>query len=375
MTSHLFTPIDIGNLNLPNRIAVSPMCQYSAADGSATDWHVQHWMTLAMSGAGMITIEATAVERRGRITHGCLGLYSDENEAAARRTLLAARRVAPPGTRFGIQLAHAGRKASVTYPWEGGKPLTRAEDAWPTIAPSAMPFDDGWHVPEALDRDGIARIVQAFVEAARRAERAGFDFIEIHGAHGYLIHEFLSPFSNKRTDEFGGSLENRMRLMLEVAGAVRAALPMRMMIGARLSGTEWVEGGFSIDEAVVAARALKDKGVAFVCASSGGNFAKAQVPFAPLYQVHLAEKIRREAGIPTRAVGLITEPSQAEAIVADGKADVVALARAILADPRWPWRAAAELGAPIPTPLQYARAIPTITQWARPPQHERATAA
>jgi 2,4-dienoyl-CoA reductase-like NADH-dependent reductase (Old Yellow Enzyme family) len=375
MTSHLFTPIDIGNLTLPNRIAVSPMCQYSAADGSATDWHVQHWMTLAMSGAGMITIEATAVERRGRITHGCLGLYSDENEAAARRTLLAARRVAPPGTRFGIQLAHAGRKASVTYPWEGGKPLTHAEDAWPTIAPSAMPFDDGWHVPEALDRDGIARIVQAFVQAARRAERAGFDFIEIHGAHGYLIHEFLSPFSNKRTDEFGGSLENRMRLMLEVAGAVRAALPMRMMIGARLSGTEWVEGGFSIDEAVVAARALKDKGVAFVCASSGGNFAKAQVPFAPLYQVHLAEKIRREAGIPTRAVGLITEPSQAEAIVADGKADVVALARAILADPRWPWRAAAELGAPIPAPPQYARAIPTITQWARPPQQERATAA
>jgi len=375
MPSSLFTPIEIGGLALPNRIAVSPMCQYSAADGSATDWHVQHWMTLAMSGAGMITIEATAVERRGRITHGCLGLYSDENEAAAGRTLLAARRVAPPGTRFGIQLAHAGRKASVKYPWEGGKPLTHLEDAWPTIAPSAIPFDDGWHVPEALDRDGVARIVQAFVQAAKRAERAGFDFVEIHGAHGYLIHEFLSPFSNRRTDEYGGSLENRMRLILDVAEAVRAALPSRMMIGARLSGTEWVEGGFSIDEAVAVARALKEAGVAFVCASSGGNFAKAQVPLAPLYQVHLAERIRREADMPTRAVGLITEPSQAEAIVADGKADIVALARAILADPRWPWRAAAELGAPILTPPQYARAIPTITQWAHPPREQRATAA
>jgi 2,4-dienoyl-CoA reductase-like NADH-dependent reductase (Old Yellow Enzyme family) len=375
MIPHLFTPFDLGSLVLPNRIAISPMCQYSAADGSATDWHVQHWMTLAMSSAGMITIEATGVERRGRITHGCLGLYSDENEAAARRTLLAARRVAPSGTRFGIQLAHAGRKASVMFPWRGGKPLTEAEDAWPTIAPSAIPFDDGWHVPEPLDRDGIAGVVEAFVQAARRADAAGFDFVEIHGAHGYLIHEFLSPFSNKRTDEYGGPLENRMRLLLEVAHAVRAALPARLTIGARLSGTEWVEGGFSIDEAVIVARALKDAGVAFVCASSGGNFAKAQVPFAPLYQVHLAEKIRREAGMPTRAVGLITEPSQAEAIVSEGKADIVALARAILADPRWPWRAAAELGAPILTPPQYARAIPTIEKWSPRLEQGRATAA
>ena len=261
MPAHLFTPLEIGGVTFPNRIAVSPMCQYSAADGSATDWHMQHWMMLAMSGAGMVTIEATGVERRGRITHGCLGLYSDENEAAARRTLDAARRVTTTSTLFGIQLAHAGRKASVKFPWEGGKPLTRIEDAWPTVAPSAIPFDDGWHVPEALDHDGIARVTSAFVQAAKRAERAGFDFVEIHGAHGYLLHEFLSPFSNKRDDHYGGPLENRMRLILEVARAVRAALPARMMMGARLSATEWVDGGFSIDEAIVVARALKEAGV------------------------------------------------------------------------------------------------------------------
>ena len=375
MTSRLFTPIEIGGLTFPNRIAVSPMCQYSAADGSATDWHLHHWMSLAMSGAGMVTIEATAVERRGRITHGCLGLYSDENEAAAARTLAAARRVAPEGTRFGIQLAHAGRKASVKVPWEGGRSLTADEDAWQTVAPSAIPFDDGWHVPQALDQDGVARVLEAFTHAAKRAERAGFDFVEIHGAHGYLLHEFLSPFVNKRSDEYGGPLQNRMRLVLDVARSVRAALPARMMVGARLSATEWVDGGFSTDEAVIVARALKDIGVAYVCASSGGNLAKAQVPFAPLYQVHLAEKIRREAGIPTRAVGLITEPEQAEAIVAEGKADMVALARAILADPRWPWRAAARLGAPVTTPSQYARAIPTMTKWAAPEEPKRATAA
>lgn len=375
MTSRLFSPIEIGGQTLPNRIAISPMCQYSAADGSATDWHMHHWLSLGMSGAGMVTIEATAVERRGRITHSCLGLYSDENEAAAMRTLAAARRVAPAGTRFGIQLAHAGRKASTDFPWKGGKPLTHTQDAWLTVAPSAVPFDESWHVPEALDEGGVAQVVDAFTQAAKRAERAGFDFVEVHGAHGYLMHEFLSPFVNKRNDEYGGPLENRMRLILDVARAVRTALPARMMVGARLSATEWVEGGFSTDEAVIVARALKEIGVAYICASSGGNLAKAQVPFAPLYQVPLAERIRREAGIPTRAVGLITEPEQAEAIVEEGKADMVALARAVLADPRWPWRAAAELGAPIVTPPQYARSIPTMTKWAAPEEPRRATAA
>jgi 2,4-dienoyl-CoA reductase-like NADH-dependent reductase (Old Yellow Enzyme family) len=375
MPAHLFTPFEIGGVTLSNRIAVSPMCQYSAADGSATDWHVHHWMSLAMSGAGMVTIEATGVERCGRITHRCLGLYSDENEAAAKRTLDAARRVASSATLFGIQLAHAGRKASCDMPWKGGKPLTRNQDLWATVAPSAIPFDDGWHVPEALDHDGIHVVTEAFVQAARRAERAGFDFVEIHGAHGYLLHEFLSPLSNRRDDHYGGPLENRMRFIIEVARAVRAALPARIMVGARLSGTEWTGGGFSIEEAIVVARALKDAGVAYICASSGGNYAKAQVPFAPLYQVHLAERIRRESGIPTRAVGMITEPAEAEAIVSEGRADLVALARAILADPRWPWRAAAALGVPFETPPQYARSAQLVRDQAGPGETKRASAA
>jgi 2,4-dienoyl-CoA reductase-like NADH-dependent reductase (Old Yellow Enzyme family) len=372
MSPRLFQPIELGGLRFPNRIAVAPMCQYSAADGSATDWHMQHWMTLAMSGAGMVTIEATAVERRGRITHGCLGIYSDENEAAARRALEAARRVAPESTRFGIQLAHAGRKASVRVPWEGGAPLKPGEDAWATVAPSAIPFDAGWHVPEALDEEGIARTVESFAAAAKRARRAGFDFVELHGAHGYLIHEFLSPLSNRRDDGYGGPLGNRMRLLMEVARAVRAALPAEMPVGARLSATEWVEGGFSTDEAVEAARALRKIGVAYICCSSGGNWAKAQVPMAPGYQVPFAERIRREAGIPTRAVGLIDDPHQAEAIVAEGRADLVAFARAILADPRWPWRAAAALGARFVTPPQYARCAPLMTKWAGPAERRSA---
>ncbi len=246
------------------------------------------------------------------------------------------------------------------------------EDPWQTVGPSAIPFDQGWNVPTPLDADGIARLVESFAQAAKRAERAGFDYVELHGAHGYLMHEFLSPFSNKREDEYGGPLENRMRLILEVARAVRAALPKRMLVGARLSASEWTDGGFSPDEAVVVARALKEAGVGYVCASSGGNFAKAQIPFAPLYQVPFAEKIRREAGIVTRAVGLITEPEEAEAIVAEGKADMVALARAILADPRWPWRAAAALGAEFAPPPQYARAAPTMRKWAAPAKRGRA---
>ena len=251
MTSALFSPFAIGEMTVPNRIAVAPMCQYSADDGSATDWHLQHWMMLAMSGAGMITIEATGVERHGRITHGCLGLYSDHNEAAAQRALAAARRVAPHGTRFGIQLAHAGRKASTHLPWQGGGPLRPAEDPWQTVGPSAVPYAPDWHEPAALDESGIQRVITAFANAAERAVRAGFDFVEVHGAHGYLIHSFLSPVANKRTDHWGGSLENRMRLALAVAKAVRAVVPASMPVGARLSATDWVEGGFDIDEAVV----------------------------------------------------------------------------------------------------------------------------
>ncbi|TIW20333.1 MAG: oxidoreductase, partial [Mesorhizobium sp.] len=237
MTSSLFQPITLGGLTFPNRIAVAPMCQYSAEDGSASDWHLYHWMNLAMSGAGMVTVEMTDVERRGRITHGCLGLYSDDNEAAARRTLDAARRVAAPGTKFGTQLAHAGRKASNRKPWEGGGPLAAGEDQWPIVSASAIAYDKGWQVPHALEEDEILQVIERFADAARRAERAGFDFIELHAAHGYLIFQFLSPLSNQRTDRWGGSLENRMRFVLEIARAVRQAVP-GLMIGTRLSVKE-----------------------------------------------------------------------------------------------------------------------------------------
>lgn len=364
MTAALFTPITLGGMEFPNRIAIPPMCQYSADDGSATDWHLQHWMNLAMSGAGMITMEATGVERRGRITHGCLGLYSEANEAAAERALTAAKRVAAPGAKFGVQLAHAGRKASSQRPWEGGGPLNAEQDPWQTVAPSAVPIDDSWHTPEALDESGIRRVINAFATAAQRAERAGYDFVELHGAHGYLMHEFLSPISNKRTDSYGGSLQNRMRLTLEIAEAVRAALPARMMMGVRLSATDWVDGGFNIDEAVTVASALKEAGAAYICASSGGVSPHQKIPPGLGYQVHLAERIRKDAAIPTRAVGLITGVAQAEAIVAEGRADMVALGRALLADPRWPWRAAAELGVDYFAPPQYLRSTPTMNHWA-----------
>jgi 2,4-dienoyl-CoA reductase-like NADH-dependent reductase (Old Yellow Enzyme family) len=365
MTSRLFAPIETGGMTFNNRIAVAPMCQYSADDGSATDWHLQHWMTLGMSGAGMVTVEATGVERRGRITHGCLGIYSDDNEATIGRGIAAARRVAPAGTRFGIQLAHAGRKASTQRPWEGGGPLTEQEDPWQTIAPSAIAYADGWHVPKAMDHHDIRRLADAFVASAKRAERAGFDYVEIHGAHGYLLHEFLSPLSNKREDEYGGTLENRMRLIVGVAAAIRAALPSHMLVGARLSVSDWVDGGFTPEEAVQVARALKAEGVAYICSSSGGNRPYQKIPSGPGYQVHFAEKVRREAEIATRAVGLIDDPFQAEAILAEGKADFVALARAMLADPRWPWRAAAMLGDKFHPPAQYHRSAGTMEGWAK----------
>ncbi|TPI83337.1 NADH:flavin oxidoreductase/NADH oxidase [Mesorhizobium sp. B2-8-9] len=362
MTSSLFQPITLGGLTFPNRIAVAPMCQYSAEDGSASDWHLHHWMNLAMSGAGMVTVEMTDVERRGRISHGCLGLYSDDNEAAAKRTLDAARRVAAPATKFGVQLAHAGRKASNRKPWEGGGPLQPGEDPWQTVSASAIAYDTGWNVPHALEEDEILELIARFAQSAVRAERAGFDFAELHAAHGYLIFQFLSPLSNQRPDRWGGSLENRMRFALEIARAVRKAVPS-MMLGARLSVKEWVEGGFDIEDAIEVAKALKAEGIAYICCSSGGNSPLQQVPPGPGYQVHLAEAVRNGAGIPTRAVGLIDDPSQAEAIVADGRADMVALARAFLADPRWGWRAAAAFGEEIHPAPQLARSVTTMRHW------------
>jgi 2,4-dienoyl-CoA reductase-like NADH-dependent reductase (Old Yellow Enzyme family) len=331
------------------------MCQYSASDGCASDWHLQHLMQFAIGRAGMIVLEATAVERLGRISHGCLGLYSDANEAALARVLDPARRIAAPGTCFAIQLAHAGRKASCQAPFQGGKPLPRGEDPWPTVAPSALPFAEGWHVPEALDARGLERVIAAFAQAAKRSVRLGFDAIELHVAHGYLLHEFLSPFSNRRTDGYGGSAENRMRFPLEVARAVRAVVPRSIALGARITGSDWTEGGLTVEDAVAFAAALKAAGADYVCVSSGGNVATAKIPVAPGYQVPFAAKVKAATGLVTRAVGLIAAPQQAEAIVAEGQADFIAMARAFLDDPRWVWHAAERLGVEISVPPQYAR--------------------
>lgn len=362
MTAQLFSPITLGGLEIPNRIAIAPMCQYSADDGSATDWHLQQWMMYAMTGAGMVTLEMTDVERRGRISHGCLGLYSDANEAAAKRTLDAARRVAQPGVRFGPQLAHAGRKASCQRPWEGGGPLGPTQDPWPVVSATAIPYAEGWQTPHALDEDEIQALIGHFVDAAHRAERIGFDFIELHGAHGYLLHQFISPLSNRRTDRWGGSLENRMRLIVEIARQIRQAVP-GMMLGARLSLTDWVDGGLTVEEGIEVARALKQEGVAYICCSSGGNSPLQQIPIGPGYQVHLAEAVKDATGIPVRAVGMIDDARQAEEIVAGGRADMVALARAILSDPRWPWRAAATLGEEIRSAPQFARSTSLMKKW------------
>ncbi|MCX7302809.1 MAG: NADH:flavin oxidoreductase/NADH oxidase [Hyphomicrobiales bacterium] len=362
MTQHLFSPISLGGLDIANRIAIAPMCQYSADDGSASDWHLQQWMTYALSGAGMVTLEMTDVERRGRITHGCLGLYTDHNEAAARRALEAARTVALPGTVFGAQLAHAGRKASCQRPWEGGGPLQPGQDPWQTVSASALPFDQGWHPPHPLTEDEIHTLIEHFVSAAHRAERAGFDYIELHAAHGYLLHQFISPLSNRRSDRWGGSLENRVRLAVEIAKAVKNAVP-KLMLGARISVTDWVDGGLSVEEGIEVAGALKDAGASYICCSSGGNSPDQKIPAGPGYQVHLAEAVRKAVGVPVRAVGMIDDARQADAIVAGGRADMVALARAILADPRWPWRAAATLGHPFKTAPQLARATSLHRHW------------
>jgi 2,4-dienoyl-CoA reductase-like NADH-dependent reductase (Old Yellow Enzyme family) len=349
--SSLFQPISLGSLEVPNRLVVAPMCQYSASDGSATDWHLQHWSQLGYSGAGLVVVEATAVERRGRITHGCLGLYSDENEASIQRGLSAARRFAG-STCFGVQLAHAGRKASTHAPWQGGKPLAAVEDPWETISASALPFAPEWHVPRELGATELDQLVEHFVAATQRATRIGFDMIEVHCAHGYLMHEFLSPLSNHRTDAFGGSLENRMRLPLAVIRAVRDAMPATMPLGMRVSSTDWIEGGWDIEQTIRFVREAQKLGVEFVCASSGGT-ALLKVPVVPGYQVPFAEQIRRATGMKTRAVGAIFTPKQAEHILASGQADMIALARAFMDDPRWGWHAADVLGATAHSPSPY----------------------
>jgi 2,4-dienoyl-CoA reductase-like NADH-dependent reductase (Old Yellow Enzyme family) len=354
----LFAPIRLGDLELANRIVVSPMCQYSADDGVASDWHINHLGMLANSGAALVVIEATGIERRGRITHGCLGLYSDDCEAALARVVAHCRRYG--SAKIGIQLAHAGRKASAQRPWEGGQPLKPGDDPWETIAPSALPFGPDWHVPREMTAADMERVRDGFAAAAARAVRAGVDMIELHGAHGYLLHSFLSPISNRRSDGYGGSLAARMRYPLEVAQAMRAVMPKGMPLGARITGSDWVAGGLTPDDAVAFAKALKVAGLDFVCVSSGGISTEARPTLVAGANVQFAERVKREAGIATRTVGLIVTSRQAEAIIAEGKADMVALARAMLDDPHWGWHAASTLGAEVPRPKPYQRAAPKV---------------
>jgi 2,4-dienoyl-CoA reductase-like NADH-dependent reductase (Old Yellow Enzyme family) len=355
--STLFTPLDIGPLRLANRIVIAPMCQYSAVGGAATDWHLVHLGHLALSGAGLLIIEATAVEAAGRITPGCLGLWSDANEAALQRVLQAVR--AHSRMPVAIQLGHAGRKASSHVPWEGGMLIPPDQPGgWRPLAPSALPQLEGEALPEELDETGLQRIVTAFADAARRAHRLGLDAIELHAAHGYLLHQFLSPIANVRRDAYGGSLPNRMRFPLQVFEAVRAAVPVSMPVGVRISATDWVEGGWDVVQSRAFVEALQARGLGFLHVSSGGVSPQQKIPVGPGYQVHLAEQLKRETGLPTIAVGLITEPAQAEAIIASGQADAVALARGMLFDPRWPWHAAAQLSAQVQAPPQYWRSQP-----------------
>jgi 2,4-dienoyl-CoA reductase-like NADH-dependent reductase (Old Yellow Enzyme family) len=356
--SQLFTPFSIGSLTLPNRIIVAPMCQYSAEEGSATDWHMIHLGHLALSGAALLTIEATAVSADARITPGDLGLYSDENAAALARVLKAIRTYSP--IRVAMQLAHAGRKASCRLPWEGGAQIPPdAPGGWKTVAPSALPFNPGDDAPTTLDRHSMHRVLDHFVVAAERAALLGIDAIEIHAAHGYLLHEFLSPLSNHRDDEYGGSLENRMRFPLEVFAAVRQVFPAERPVWVRLSATDWVPGGWDIEGSVAFAQALEERGCAAIHVSSGGLSPLQKIDLGPGYQVQFAKRIKAATSIPTIAVGLITDPGQAQTIIAGGEADAIALARGILYDPRWPWHAAAELGATVSAPKQYLRSQPS----------------
>jgi 2,4-dienoyl-CoA reductase-like NADH-dependent reductase (Old Yellow Enzyme family) len=358
LMSTLFTPIALRGLTLSNRIMVSPMCQYSADDGSATDWHFTHINNLALSGAAMFCIEATHVEAIGRITPGCLGLYSDANEAALKPILASVRKHSKAAV--AMQLAHAGRKGSSARPWDGGQQIPIGQPgAWQAVAPSAVPHKDGEAAPTALDETGLARIRDAFVASAKRAERLGIDALELHGSHGYLLHQFLSPISNKRTDKYGGSLENRMRFPLEVYDAVRAAFPKNKPIGMRVSSTDWVDGGWDLPQTIEFSKELKKRGVDWIDASSGGVSPLQKIALGPGYQVPFAQAIKQATGVTTMAVGLITEPRQAEDIVAQGKADMVTLARGMLYDPRWGWHAAAELHGEVSAPPQYWRSQPS----------------
>ena len=354
--SKLFSPYSLGSLELSNRIVIAPMCQYSAVDGLATDWHMIHLGNLALSGAALLILEATAVVPEGRISPSDLGLWSDEHANALAPIVAAIRRHSP--IKLGVQLAHAGRKASTKVPWEGGAAIPPdAPRGWQTEAPSAVPHAEGDPAPLALDAAGLARVKEAFVAAAQRAHALGLDAIELHGAHGYLLHQFLSPLANRRDDEYGGSLENRMRYPLEVFAAVRAAVPS-MTVGMRISATDWVEGGWDLEASVRLAQELKRLGCDFIHVSSGGVSPHQQIALGAGYQIGFAERIKEETGLPTIGVGLITEAQHAETILQKDQADLIGLARAMLFDPRWPWHAAAELGDQVFAPPQYLRSQP-----------------
>lgn len=353
--AHLFSPLTIRDLTLRNRIAVSPMCQYSSDDGFANDWHLVHLGSRALGGAALVFTEAAAVEARGRISPQDLGIWKDEHISPLARVV---RFIKEHGAVAGIQLAHAGRKASSLRPWEGGGFIPQSKGGWQTVAPSPLPFGSGDNAPIELSRSEIQSTVMAFAAAAKRALTAGFRVVEIHAAHGYLLHEFLSPLSNQRTDEYGGSFDNRIRLMSEVVQAVRAVWPEGNPLFVRISSTDWVDGGWGVDDSVALAARLKELGVDLIDCSSGGNVLRAKIPLGPGYQVPFAQRIRNEAHILTGAVGLITDAHQADSIIRDGEADLVLLARELLRDPNWPLRAAAALGQQLAPPLQYARAFP-----------------
>ena len=356
--SRLFEPLALGGLTLPNRIMIAPMCQYSAEDGQAGDWHAIHLGHLALSGAGLMILEATAVSPEGRISPDDLGLYSDADERALAHVLGMVRRQSP--IPIALQLCHAGRKASSRAPWDGGAQLRPDEPrGWKTEAPSALPHAPDEDVPIALDAAGLARVRSDFAHAAaERAARLGLDGLELHGAHGYLIHQFLSPLANQRDDAYGGSLENRMRFPLEIFDVVREHFPAERPVWMRVSATDWMPGGWDIEGTVALAHALKARGAAAIHVSSGGVSPLQKIKVAPHYQVPFAERVKAEVGLPTIAVGLITDPEAAEAIIADGQADAISLARAMLYDPRWPWHAAAKLGAQVVAPKQYWRSQP-----------------
>ena len=353
---NLFDPLSIRDVTLPNRIVVSPMCEYSSTDGFANDWHLVHLGSRAVGGGGLVMTEAAAVTPEGRISPQDLGIWSDEHvDFLARIT----RFIHSQGSTAGVQLAHAGRKASTYRPWDGEGTVPEESGGWKNVvAPSAIPFGENYPMPQALTQEGIQETVRAFAQAAGRARAAGFRVIEVHAAHGYLISEFLSPLANHRADEYGGSFANRIRLLLEVVSAIRGSWPERSPLFVRISATDWAEGGWTLDDSVALARRLKDSGVDLVDCSAGGNVPPAQIPVGAGYQTPFAERIRHEARILTGAVGMITGPAQADHIIRTGQADVAIIAREFLRDPYWPLRAARELGYPVPWPVQYLRAAP-----------------